>query len=47
MRLPPGVTGFVIYTVRHRISVMPSMRRTQITDAELKTTAEYLARKKE
>jgi mono/diheme cytochrome c family protein len=36
---------FVIYTVRHGISVMPSMRKTEITDNELKAIADYLAKK--
>ncbi len=35
---------FVIATVRHGISVMPSMRKTEIGDAELKAIAAYLAR---
>ena len=36
---------FVIYTVRHGDTVMPSMRKTEISDAELKAIADYLARK--
>ena len=36
---------FVIYTVRHGDTVMPSMRKTEISDAELKAMADYLARK--
>lgn len=38
--------AFVIYTVRHGVSVMPSMRPTEIGQAELKAIADYLARKK-
>ncbi len=38
--------AFVIYTVRHGVSVMPSMRKTEISDAELKAIADYLARGK-
>ena len=34
---------FVITTVRHGISVMPSIRKTEIGDAELKAIAAYLA----
>jgi hypothetical protein len=37
---------FVIYIVRHGISVMPSMRKTEIGDGELKAIAEYLAHKR-
>ncbi len=37
---------FVIATVRHGISVMPSMRKTEISDTELNAIAAYLARKK-
>ncbi len=37
---------FVIATVRHGISVMPSMRKTEIGDAELNAIAAYLARKR-
>ncbi len=37
---------FVIGTVRHGISVMPSMRKTEIGDAELNAIAAYLARKR-
>jgi mono/diheme cytochrome c family protein len=37
---------FVIYTVRHGVTVMPSIRKTEIGDAELKAIADYLARKK-
>ncbi|HEY1961949.1 MAG TPA: cytochrome c [Rhizomicrobium sp.] len=37
-------TEFVIYTVRHGVSVMPAARKTEITDAELKALADYLAR---
>jgi mono/diheme cytochrome c family protein len=36
---------FVITTVRHGISVMPSIRKTEISDAELKAIAVYLTRK--
>ncbi len=36
---------FVIYTVRHGDTVMPSMRKTEISDAELRAMADYLARK--
>ena len=38
--------AFVIYTVRHGVSVMPSIRPTEITDAELKAIAAYLSRKR-
>ncbi len=38
--------AFVTYTVRHGVSVMPSMRPTEITDTELKAIAAYLSRKK-
>jgi mono/diheme cytochrome c family protein len=34
---------FVTTTVRHGISVMPSIRKTEIGDAELKAIAAYLA----
>ncbi len=34
---------FVMYVVRHGISIMPSMRKTEIGDAELKAIADYLA----
>jgi mono/diheme cytochrome c family protein len=34
---------FVTTTVRHGISVMPSMRKTEIGDAELQAIATYLA----
>jgi mono/diheme cytochrome c family protein len=34
---------FVTTTVRHGISVMPSMRKTEIGDSELKAIAAYLA----
>jgi len=37
---------FVIATVRHGISVMPSMRKTEIGDSELKAIAAYLTRKR-
>ena len=37
---------FVMGTVRHGISVMPSMRKTEIGDAELKAIAAYLTRKR-
>ena len=37
---------FVIATVRHGISVMPSMRKTEISDTELKAIAAYLTRKR-
>jgi len=37
---------FVTATVRHGISVMPSMRKTEIGDAELKAIAAYLTRKR-
>ena len=36
--------AFVFYTVRHGVSVMPAMRKTEIGDAELKAIATYLAR---
>ncbi len=36
--------AFVAYTVRHGVSVMPAMRRTEISDAELKAIAGYLSR---
>ena len=35
---------FVIDTVRHGVSVMPSMRKTEISDAELRAIAAYLTR---
>ena len=38
--------AFVAYTVRHGVSIMPSMRKTEISDAELKAIADYLARGK-
>ena len=38
---------FVITTVRHGISVMPSIRKTEISDAELRAIANYLAHKKD
>ena len=38
--------AFVTYTVRHGVSIMPSMRKTEISDAELKAIAGYLARGK-
>ena len=38
--------AFVTYTVRHGVSVMPSIRPTEITDAELKAIAAYLSRKR-
>ncbi|MEI9887686.1 MAG: cytochrome c [Rhizomicrobium sp.] len=38
--------GFITATVRHGISVMPSMRKTEISDAELKAIAAYLTRKR-
>lgn len=37
----------IVYVVRHGISVMPSMRKTEISDAELQAIAAYLARKKD
>ena len=37
---------FVIYTVRRGDTVMPSMRKTEISDAELKAMADYLARRR-
>ncbi len=37
--------AFVIYTVRHGVTVMPSIRKTEISDGELKAIADYLARK--
>jgi mono/diheme cytochrome c family protein len=37
----------VIYIVRHGISVMPSIRKTEISDADLKAIADYLAGKKD
>ncbi|HEY0300508.1 MAG TPA: cytochrome c [Rhizomicrobium sp.] len=37
---------FITATVRHGISVMPSMRKTEISDAELKAIAAYLTRKR-
>ena len=36
---------YVIFTVRHGVSVMPSIRPTEIGDSELKAIADYLARK--
>ena len=39
--------AFVIYTVRHGVSVMPAARKTEISDAELKAIAAYLARKRD
>ena len=38
---------FVIYTVRHGVSVMPAERKTEISDTELKSIAAYLAHKKD
>ena len=38
--------AFVIYTVRHGVSVMPVMRKTEIGDADLKSIAAYLSRGK-
>ena len=38
---------YVTYIVRHGITVMPSIRKTEIGDAELKAIADYLARKKD
>lgn len=38
---------FVIATVRHGISVMPSIRKTEISDTELSAIANYLARKRD
>ena len=37
---------YIIHVVRHGISVMPSMRKTEISDAELKAIADYLTRKR-
>ena len=37
---------YIIHVVRHGISVMPSIRKTEISDAELKAIADYLARKR-
>jgi mono/diheme cytochrome c family protein len=37
---------FVIYTVRRGVNVMPSARKTEISDTELRAIAEYLARKR-
>jgi mono/diheme cytochrome c family protein len=37
-------TAFVVATVRHGVSVMPSMRKTEIGDTELKAIADYLTR---
>jgi len=37
--------AFVTYTVRHGVSVMPSIRPTEISNAELKAIAAYLSRK--
>jgi mono/diheme cytochrome c family protein len=37
---------FVIYVVRHGLTVMPAARKTEISDADLKAIADYLARKK-
>ena len=39
--------AFVIYTVRHGVSVMPAARKTEIGDADLKSIAAYLSRGKE
>ena len=36
--------AFVIDTVRHGVSVMPSARKTEISDAEVKAIAAYLTR---
>ena len=38
--------AFVIATVRHGISVMPAVRKTEISDAELNAIAAYLTREK-
>jgi hypothetical protein len=38
--------AFVTYTVRHGVSVMPSIRPTEISNAELTAIAAYLSRKK-
>jgi len=37
---------YIIHVVRHGISVMPSIRKTEISDAELKAIADYLTRKR-
>ena len=37
---------FIVYTVRHGVSVMPSMRKTEIGDAELAAITTYLTRKR-
>ena len=39
--------AFVIFTVRHGVSVMPAARETEISDVELKAIAAYLAHKKD
>jgi cytochrome c5 len=33
----------VIYFVRHGIGVMPPIRKTELSDADLKSIADYLA----
>ena len=35
---------YVVYMVRHGMSVMPHFRKTEITDAELQDLAAYLSR---
>jgi mono/diheme cytochrome c family protein len=37
---------FVKFTVRHGVSVMPPVRKTELSDADLEAIAAYLARKK-
>lgn len=41
--LTPEVIG---YFVRHGVSMMPSFRKTEISDAELKALGDYLSRPK-
>jgi mono/diheme cytochrome c family protein len=37
-------TESVIYFVRHGSGVMPPLRKTELSDADLKSIADYLAR---
>jgi (+)-pinoresinol hydroxylase len=36
----------VKYTVRHGVSVMPPLRKTELSDADLDAIAAYLTRKR-
>jgi cytochrome c5 len=37
----------VVFTVRHGVSIMPSARKTEISDTELMAIARYLSHKKD